>query len=806
MSRSCNFTLRGFILVAFLVSLICQPAGVARAASGALIPGFGTNGIVISDPTAYLDVITAIVPLADGKIIVSGTGMTADYQSMISVLGRYTANGVLDTSFGTNGFTTSINLGPGWTDIMDVAVQADGKIVAAGMYMTPNGASRVFIMARFCPDGLLDTGTNCSELQPKFGTTGIITTQAQLDYTKNQSYAQSVVIQSDQKIVAGGLTGSSPAPQVFALVRYNTDGSLDTSFNSNGIVTTVMGYQDNIYDLKMDADQKIVAAGFSSDADFNTRFAVARYNSDGSLDTTLNSSGKIITVIGTASWAYSVAIQPNDNKLVVAGFTDDMDADLNTFRGFAVVRYNSNGSLDTGFGSNGQQIIYFDPAIKYDTGQGVAIDSLGRIIVAGNTMDASYSTEIPAAVRLCPDGVLDNGTHCGGDNFGSGGRLTLPIGSGNAAFRAVAVRSTDGNLVVAGRSLANGVNAFTLALLDGGLPTGHTISGNAGVGGATLSYTDTTLKTATADTKGDYSFSVSDDWSGSVTPSKAGYTFTPDELSYSHVTSNQSKQDYAASAITYTIAGSAGISGVTLSYDDGGAKSTLSGSNGAYSLTVSYNWSGTVTPSLEGYSFEPISRSYSSLKASKSGENYSPTAVTYTISGKAGIAGATMSYSDGGSKSATADKDGNYAITVSYNWSGTVTPSKTGYIFNPTENTYANVKANQDKQDFSAAFTAPVADKASAISYNRFTANWAAVPGATGYILDVATDEAFTGYVSGYQYLDAGNVTSLEITGLDTHTSYYYRVRAYNTASVSGVSDKVSMVTNYAYRLLVVYR
>ncbi|MGD0613112.1 MAG: hypothetical protein ABSB41_16560 [Anaerolineales bacterium] len=136
-------------------------------------------------------------------------------------------------------------------------------------------------------------------------------------------------------------------------------------------------------------------------------------------------------------------------------------------------------------------------------------------------------------------------------------------------------------------------------------PTTYTISGNAGVGGVTLSYTDGSPETATSAADGSYSFTVSDNWSGTVTPSLAGYTFSPADLTYSNVQADQTGQDYTATAITYTISGNAGVAGATLSYTDGTAKTATSAADGSYSFTVSYNWSGTVTPSLAGYTFSP---------------------------------------------------------------------------------------------------------------------------------------------------------------------------------------------------------
>jgi hypothetical protein len=234
-------------------------------------------------------------------------------------------------------------------------------------------------------------------------------------------------------------------------------------------------------------------------------------------------------------------------------------------------------------------------------------------------------------------------------------------------------------------------------------PTTYAILGNAGIAGATLSYTDGSPKTATADGSGNYSFLVSYNWTGTVTPSKTGYTFSPASRPYANVLADQTAQDYTATPTTYAISGNAGIAGATLSYTDVTAKTAIADGGGNYSLLVSYNWSGTVTPSKTGYAFAPASKPYTNVLAEQTAQNYTATPITYIISGNAGVAGVTLNYTDGAIvKIATADGSGNYSLLVSYNWSGTVTPSNTGYAFSPASKPYFNVLANQTAQDYTA--------------------------------------------------------------------------------------------------------
>ncbi len=276
-------------------------------------------------------------------------------------------------------------------------------------------------------------------------------------------------------------------------------------------------------------------------------------------------------------------------------------------------------------------------------------------------------------------------------------------------------------------------------------PITYTLSGNAGVAGATLSYTDGSPKTATADGGGNYSFTVSYNWSGTVTPSKTGYTFSPVNNVYSNVLADQTGQDYTATPITYIISGNAGIAGVTLSYTDGSPQTATADSNGDYSFTVSYNWSGTVTPSKTGYTFSPVSRTYNFVLSDQTVQNYTATPITYTISGSAGVAGVTLSYTDGTPKTATSDGSGNYSFTVSYNWSGTVTPSKVGYTFSPVNKTYSNVLSNQTAQNYTAnPITYTISGNAgvagATLSYTDGTPKTSTADGSGNYSLTVSYD------------------------------------------------------------------
>jgi len=201
------------------------------------------------------------------------------------------------------------------------------------------------------------------------------------------------------------------------------------------------------------------------------------------------------------------------------------------------------------------------------------------------------------------------------------------------------------------------------------------------------------------DTTGYYTGTVDYGWSGTVTPTKAGYTFSPPSTTYSNVTSNQTT-NYTGTLQTFTIAGyvrTSGGSGISSVVMTGLPGNPSTDANGYYTGTVTYGWSGTVTPTKAGYTFSPPSTTYSNVTSNQS-TNYTGTLQTFTIAGYvrtssgSGISGVVMSGLPG---NPSTDTTGYYTGTVDYGWSGTVTPTKAGYTFSPPSTTYSNVTSNQ---------------------------------------------------------------------------------------------------------------
>ncbi len=235
--------------------------------------------------------------------------------------------------------------------------------------------------------------------------------------------------------------------------------------------------------------------------------------------------------------------------------------------------------------------------------------------------------------------------------------------------------------------------------------------GNAGLSGVILNFSNDG-GSATTDSSGFYTQSVNSGWSGTVTPAKSGYSFDPQNRTYSDVTANQSDQNHTATLQQqdYIISGyvrdsnNIGISGVTLTFSNRGGSATTNNS-GYYTHTVGSGWSGTITPSEQGYAFEPSDRSYTSAGYDQFNQDYTGIPILFIFSGyvrdseSKGINGARLSFSNYAG-SAETDSSGYYSHTVWYGWTGTVTPEKSGYMFTPATLSYTNTNSNHTVQNY----------------------------------------------------------------------------------------------------------
>ena len=436
---------RAAILAGALLSLAL---GQAAAAPGDLDPSFDADGLVlthfgrIDDDSVggRNDFAKAVVVQPDGKLVVAGSSQAGGGSNLVFALARYNPNGTSDTSFGSGGRVltdTPSEFESASSRASALVLQTDGKIVLTGT------ADFKFVLARHNPDGRLDTS---------FDNDGFVFTEVQ---PASFNSASALVLQPDGKLVVAGESGAFDGfgfSGDFALARYNTDGSLDASFGSRGLVLTDFEIDeffngDGASALVLQPDGKLVAAGRS-----NCGLALARYNADGSLDPTFGSGGRVSGCEEGAPGAQAVVLQP-DGKVVTVGsslLSVDGSADISVLQLF---RHETDGSLDMSFGIGGSVISISGSDSVFP--EALILQPDGKMVVAGSTGSECFSFVTPGfecsasdfvLVRHNPDGSLDT-------SFGSGGRVLTNF-SGRFDFfanRAQAlVQQPDGKLVAAG--------------------------------------------------------------------------------------------------------------------------------------------------------------------------------------------------------------------------------------------------------------------------------------------------------------------------------------------------------------------
>ncbi len=434
---------RGIVTAAIVfTSFISSQA--AQAAGGDLDPTFGTGGKVTTDLSRSTDLANAVAVQSDGKLVVVGqTYKNNDYSDEDFVVTRYNTDGTLDNTFGSRGRVRTDF--PGLAAVpSSVVIQPDGKIVVAGGAFPLFTFLGDFKVVRYNPNGSLDTS---------FGVGGIVTTTF-----PEGSYAFEVALQPDGKIIAAGTVfvafdpGESSDTD-FALARYNPDGTPDATFGNGGQVSTdFLSFEDDAFSVLIQPDGKIVAVGSANDPATFYDFAAARYFSNGTIDTTFGVAGKVRTDFGDQNFdrARSAALQP-DGRIVAAGLAISQNGAV---QNFAVARYTSNGILDTTFSRDGKTQIDFGKCCQGATK--VLLQSDGKIITVGGSNGESSEDDFLLA-RLSPRGSLDN-------TFGVGGKVRTSFGDLNGGANGAALQS-DGKIVAVGfqATFSNQWSNFALA-------------------------------------------------------------------------------------------------------------------------------------------------------------------------------------------------------------------------------------------------------------------------------------------------------------------------------------------------------
>ncbi|PYS89242.1 MAG: hypothetical protein DMF62_07780 [Acidobacteria bacterium] len=401
--------------------------------NGTLDTSFNSTGKLVMSFGSFDSGLNALALQSDGKLVAAGWSdgnESGGVEYSLAILLRLNTNGTLDSSFHGNGITT-VKDGLG-SFANSVSIQPNGKILVAGSSFNDVHGDNDFGVFRFEVNGSLDPSLDHDA-------------KLSIDVSSYGSQGQAVRMQPDGKIVAAGstfnmATGSlNSVSNDFAVSRLNSDGSMDSSFRGNSalnqgkVSTDFSGGDDAAYGLAIQSDSKIVVAGSASNGS-NLDFALVRYNIDGSLDSTFNGNGKVLTSVRSSTdIAYSVVIQ-SDGKIVTGGVS---------FGGahydFAFARYNADGTVDSTFGVNGIDIVPVTAA-GVESVLALTTQPDGKIVAAGTAKNGTNDDF--TVVRLNPNGTLDN-------TFNGNGKIVTPVLSGDDQGLAVGLQS-DGKIVVAG--------------------------------------------------------------------------------------------------------------------------------------------------------------------------------------------------------------------------------------------------------------------------------------------------------------------------------------------------------------------
>lgn len=403
----------------------------AAAQPGTLDQTFDSNGIVTTFFASNDSDGEAIVEQTDNKVVLVGTSDSPNSQSL-RVL-RYESDGQIDVTFGTGG---SVLLSNTESVGRAVVMQPDGKILVAGSAVGLNDND--MIVARLNSDGTFDTS---------FGTSGI----ALIDAGNGENLCESMVLQADGKIVLGGSAFNGNDADML-IVRLNNDGTIDATFGTAGAVFIDKDTEDNVGEfIQLQGDGKIVLAGthyVSGSGDF----MVARVNADGTMDSGFGTNGVVTSDVVLGNDESSGCALQTDGKIVVHG-TAVINVGPSSTEDFCTIRYNTDGSLDSGFGTAG----IVTTALGTDgeaAGTSVAVTVNGQIVVAGDALVNGESQF--AMARYMADGTLDG-------TFGTGGKVLTEIGPNEDLCNGMTLQA-DGQILLAGESDAgNGDSEFAIA-------------------------------------------------------------------------------------------------------------------------------------------------------------------------------------------------------------------------------------------------------------------------------------------------------------------------------------------------------
>ena len=567
--------------------------GLARYnTSGSLDSTFGTGGTVSTPIGIDTYGASALVLQSDGKLVAAGDAWKDTVDADFAVI-RYTANGSLDTAFGTGGKVTT-SFGSEEDDAYALVVQPDGKLVAAGVVF--NGVRWDFALARYNTDGSLDT---------TFGTGGKVVTAIGTDGTG----ASALVLQPDGKLVAAGTTTSDGSTYDFTVVRYNTNGSLDTTFGTGGEVTTPIGTGDNgVSALVRQSDGKLVAAGYAT-VSGTYDLALVRYNTDGSLDSTFGTGGKVTTPVGSAGDYVNALVFQSDGKLVAAGNTEASTRD------FVVVRYNATGTLDTTFGTGGK--VTTAVGTGDDVAFALALQPDGNLVAGGYAANAG--TDAFALVRylgqVCGDAVVASPEQC---DAGTANGTASSCCTATCQFATTATPCTGGLCDSTGHCVLTTTTTSTSTTTTTTTTTSTTTTTASPTTTSTTTSTTSTTSTTTAVTTTTTASPTTTTTTTSTTTSSAPTTTTTSTTSTTSTTT----------AVTTTTTASPTTTTTTTSTTTNSAPTTSTSTTSTASTTTAVTTSTTTAPTTTTVTTTSTTTSQPTTTTSSSSTSTTATSTT----------------------------------------------------------------------------------------------------------------------------------------------------------------------------------
>lgn len=420
-----------------LINLILAIAAFTGfAADGDPDTSFGTGGAV-TEELPYSGHFSSVIQ-PDGKVLVAGHAINNGTFPMALI--RYNSNGSPDTSFGTGG-KILVTLPNASITIPIIVLKPDGKFIVVAKWGPSSGQVKLILLG-FNADGSTDT---------TYGTGGTTITS----FPGNNNASDAKLLSDGKLLVSGSWEGAA-----YCLARFNADGTVDTTFGTkNGYTRTILNGTGQTTSLVLQPDGKILMSGYFTTSFTNPfDYILFRYNANGMLDTSFDGDGYAITDFSTNyDYAFTLLLQP-DGKIVSAGH-----ATTGGVGGFAMIRYNSDGSLDAGFGTGGKAVTTFAGGMPQAAEYPAVLMANGKIVIARyrNRESPNFGTEVEIA-RFNSNGSSDT-------TFGSSGRVNYPA---MAQVRDLDLQP-DGKLVAAGVTVNSGAMTARFLNTDSSAPVNN---------------------------------------------------------------------------------------------------------------------------------------------------------------------------------------------------------------------------------------------------------------------------------------------------------------------------------------------